>query len=158
MISLKEFQSVVKFAPLVSIDLCLVYKEKILLGMRKNEPLKGVWFTPGGRILKNEPWRDCLRRVAKTELGYHFNDPGAFSLMGVWDHFYSNSAYDSDSSTHYVNLPHYLILKEKPSFRSDSQHQELKWFDLSHVVNGTFFHEHMQTYANWLIQKGLDND
>ena len=27
---------------------------KILLGKRKNDPLKGFFFTPGGRVLKND--------------------------------------------------------------------------------------------------------
>ena len=63
------FKTVFKNAPLVSIDLCIVCDEKILLGKRKNNPLKGFFFTPGGRFLKNEAHIDCLKRAAKSELG-----------------------------------------------------------------------------------------
>ena len=55
--------------PLVSIDLCLICNGQILLGKRRNEPLKGIWFTPGGRIHKNETWQDALLRIAEVELG-----------------------------------------------------------------------------------------
>ena len=77
------FKSIIENAPLVSIDICLVYKGKILLGRRNNQPLKGEWFTPGGRIFKNEPWQECIRRVVVSELGITIKDPTNFKLMGV---------------------------------------------------------------------------
>ena len=55
MLEKEIFKKVVKNAPLVSIDLCIVCDGKILFGKRKNDPLKGFFFTPGGRILKMKP-------------------------------------------------------------------------------------------------------
>ena len=52
-----------------SICLCLVCNRQILLGMRNNEPLEGCWFSPGGRIYKNESWQKALLRIIKGELG-----------------------------------------------------------------------------------------
>ena len=152
------FKSIVKNAPLVSIDLCLIHDGKILLGKRANEPLKGKWFTPGGRILKNEPWQECMRRVAYSELGIEIDDLPSLILMGVWDHFYENSAMDENISTHYLNLPHYCILEEKPSLYIDQQHNDLKWFDLDEVADKNNFHEYMQSYASWLIKVDKEND
>ena len=60
------FKSVVNNATLVSVDLCLVFNGQILMGKRNNEPLKDQWFTPGGRIQKNERWQDALRRIAAS--------------------------------------------------------------------------------------------
>jgi len=107
MLGAKTFKTVVENTPLVSIDLCLVCDGQVLLGKRTNEPLKGEWFTPGGRILKNETWQDALLRIVEMELGLSGIAVEDFSLMGMWDHFYNNSAVDQDISTHYVNLPHY---------------------------------------------------
>ncbi|WP_370701703.1 NUDIX domain-containing protein [Thauera phenylacetica] len=42
---------------------------ELLLGLRNNSPAKGWWFTPGGRIRKNEPLYDAQCRVAKDEIG-----------------------------------------------------------------------------------------
>jgi colanic acid biosynthesis protein WcaH len=151
------FKKIVQNIPLVSIDICLVYDDKILLGKRNNEPLRGQWFTPGGRILKNECWQDCLRRVAKSELGINITN-NEFKLMGIWDHFYPNSAVGDSISTHYVNLPHYCFLKEKPNLRADEQHDNLSWFDLEVVKENEDFHEYMQSYATWLIKKEIKND
>lgn len=152
------FKNIVTNAPLVSIDICLVHKKKLLLGKRTNEPLKGKWFTPGGRILKNEPWQECMRRVAYSELGLVIEDLPSFTLMGVWDHLYENSVMDENISTHYVNLPHYCILEERPSLSIDQQHNDLKWFDLVEVAGKNGFHEYMESYASWLIKVDKEND
>jgi colanic acid biosynthesis protein WcaH len=41
MLEKEVFKTVVKNTPLVSIDLCIVWDGKILLGKRQNDPLKG---------------------------------------------------------------------------------------------------------------------
>ena len=57
MLDSQTFKTVVENTLLISLDICLVSGGQILLGRRNNQPLKGVWFTPGGRIHKNESWR-----------------------------------------------------------------------------------------------------
>ena len=69
MLDTHTFKTVIENTPLVSIDLCLVCDDQLLLGKRNNDPLKGEWFTPGGRIHKNEMWRNALQRVVSVELG-----------------------------------------------------------------------------------------
>jgi colanic acid biosynthesis protein WcaH len=158
MLDTESFKKLVENAPLVSIDLCLVCNGQLLLGKRNNEPLKGHWFTPGGRILKNEPWADCLRRVARSELGLEIRSPENFSLMGIWDHFYNNSAVSEIVSTHYVNLPLYMRMEKKPNLLLDPQHDELCWFDLEEVVNSNGFHEYMRNYALWILKEDFESD
>ena len=100
MLDSQTFQTIVQSTPLVSIDFCLVCKGQILLGKRNKEPLRGQWFTPGGRIQKNESWQNALRRIALSELGMFVENLDVFELMGVWDHFYPNSMFDNKMSTH----------------------------------------------------------
>lgn len=157
-LSSDTFEKIVNNTPLVSIDICLVHNSKILLGKRTNEPLKGRWFTPGGRIFKNEPWQECMRRVAYSELGLVIEDLPSFVLMGVWDHIYENSIMDENLSTHYVNLPHYCILGEKPVLHKDQQHNDLRWFDLESVACENSFHRYIQAYAACLITTRRNND
>ena len=151
MLDAQTFKSVIENTPLVSIDLCLICNGQILLGKRRNEPLKGTWFAPGGRIYKNETWQDALLRIVKAELGLCDIAVENFSLMGIWDHFYSNSALDQSISTHYVNLPHYAEFQSRPEITLDDQHGELGWFDLSVVADDKKFHPYMRNYANWLL-------
>ena len=158
MLSAQTFKAVIETTPLVSIDLCLICNGQILLGNRSNEPLKELWFTPGGRIHKNVTWQDALLRIAEVELGLSGSPVQDFALMGVWDHFYSNSALDQNTSTHYVNLPHYVEFKSKPQITLDDQHGEFKWFDLSVASNDEKFHPYMRNYASWLLNKIGDTD
>ena len=156
MLDAQTFKSVIENTPLVSIDLCLICNGQILLGKRRNEPLKGTWFTPGGRIHKNETWQDALLRIAEVELGLSGIAVDDFALMGMWDHFYNNSALDQNTSTHYVNLPHYAEFKSKPQITLDDQHGEFKWFDLSEVAKDEKFHLYIHNYATWLLNN-MDN-
>ena len=156
MLDVQTFKIVIENTPLVSIDLCLVFGGQLLLGKRTNEPLKGEWFTPGGRIHKNETWQDALLRVAEVELGLSGIAVEGFSLMGVWDHLYNNSALDQNISTHYVNLPHYAEFKSRPQITLDDQHGDFKWFDLSVVAKDEKFHLYIRNYASWLLNN-MDN-
>lgn len=153
MLDSQTFKTIIENTPLVSIDLCLICEDKILLGKRNNEPLKGVWFTPGGRIYKNEIWQDALLRIAEAELGLCNIAVDDFVLMGVWDHLYSNSALDQKISTHYVNLPHYIEFISEPQITLNYQHDEFKWLDLLVVSNNKKFHTYVRNYALWLLNK-----
>ena len=148
MLDAQTFKTVIENTPLVSIDLCLVCDDQLLLGKRNNDPLKGEWFTPGGRIYKNEAWQSALLRIIDVELGLSDIAVEDFALIGIWDHFYNNSAVDQDISTHYVNLPHYAEFQSKPKITLDDQHAEFEWFDLSEVSKDEKFHPYMHNYAS----------
>ena len=156
MLDAQSFKTVIENIPLVSIDLCLICDDQLLLGKRNNDPLKGEWFTPGGRIHKNETWQHALLRIVKVELGLCDTAVESFSLMGVWDHFYNNSALDQNTSTHYVNLPHYAEFKSRPQITLDDQHGEFEWFDLSVVAKDEKFHLYIRNYASCLLNN-MDN-
>ena len=125
MLDSQTFTSIVENTPLVSIGLCLVFDGQMLLGKRNIEPLRAQWFTPGGRILKHKAWQGCIKSVSGSESGFNIDDTFQFKLMGMWDHFDQNSFIDENVSTHYVNLPHYLFLKEEPILIADDQHDNL---------------------------------
>ena len=145
------FKTVVASAPLVSIDLCFVFEGKLLLGLRQNEPIKGQWFTPGGRLRKNERWQDGLIRIAKSELGMDVVVEN-FELMGVWDHFYHCSAVSQNVSTHYVNLPHVSFLDDCPSLTLDDQHLSSEFFNIDSITVENGYHEYVSNYAKWISE------
>jgi colanic acid biosynthesis protein WcaH len=78
-----ELDTVIRFAPLIAIDLIIRNaRGEVLLGLRKNEPAKGRYFVPGGMILKNERLADAFARLVKTETDHaaRFDDA---RLIGV---------------------------------------------------------------------------
>ena len=69
-LSVEDFAGVVRLTPLVAIDLIVRDSAgRVLLGERKNEPAKGSFFVPGGRITKNETLTAAFRRITRAELG-----------------------------------------------------------------------------------------
>lgn len=148
MLDAGTFKIVVESTPLVSLDLCLVSKGQVLMGLRQNEPFRGQWFTSRGRLLKNERWQDVLVSIEKTELGLTV-ESGDFELMGVRDHFYENSAINESISTQYVNLPHVSFLESEPELSFDPQHESVRWFDVASIIRDTGHQVYMREYASW---------
>ncbi|AYO77218.1 GDP-mannose mannosyl hydrolase [Sphingobium yanoikuyae] len=146
------FAMAVDALPLISMDLCVTNaSHQLMLGLRKNRPAQGFWFTPGGRIRKGEGQDVAFRRLVEEELsltGVAFNRA---TLMGVWDHFYEESAFSNSVSTHYVNLPYWIALTEVEvaQISMKDQHIEWRWFDMAEDKNDSV-HPYSQAYLNWL--------
>jgi len=76
------YSEIIKVMPLPCVDLLILNKGRLLLMKRNNAPAKGLWFTPGGRILKGESLETAVRRVLMEETGlapYSFTQVGAMS-------------------------------------------------------------------------------
>ena len=152
-----DFFRAVDSLPLVSVDLVLINPaDQILLGKRRNAPARHWWFTPGGRVRKNEPLWHCLQRVAFAELGLQANDVHDAKLMGAWDHFYQDSAFSTEVSTHYVNLPHVLRLPYTLDLNAlpSDQHSAWRWQDVQTVAVAHDVHPYVRIYANWVVEQG----
>jgi colanic acid biosynthesis protein WcaH len=148
-----DFISAVGALPLVSVDLVVVNAMgQLLLGQRRNAPARDWWFTPGGRVRKNEAFASCMQRVAISELGLKACDLRGARLMGVWDHFYEDSAFSSEVSTHYVNLPHLLCLEHAMDLDALplDQHSGWRWQDPQDAALAEDVHPYVRIYAQWV--------
>lgn len=68
-ISNETYKEILELIPIPCVDGVIVRDGKVLLVKRKNEPAKGMWFLPGGRILKNEKLENAVIRKTKEETG-----------------------------------------------------------------------------------------
>jgi len=153
-----QFAQACEALPLVSIDLVLTDEAgRLLLGLRRNAPARDWWFTPGGRIRKNEPLTEARRRIAAEELGLPQSAVRRATFMGAWDHFYADSVFDPDVSTHYVNLALWLPLTEQEAAAlplpkdDDAQHAGWQWMPANQAATVPGVHPHVQVYANWVV-------
>jgi colanic acid biosynthesis protein WcaH len=126
------FREVVKNTPLVAIDLVITDpSEAILMGWRENEPAKGTWFVPGGRIRKDEKIADAFDRIIRTETGL-VRSLAESRFGGVYEHLYSTNCFaDAGFGTHYCVLAYLIRLSERPHIMIDSQHSKVEWLTLS---------------------------
>jgi colanic acid biosynthesis protein WcaH len=142
-----DLRTVVRLAPLVSIDLIIRNAQnQILLGLRNNEPAKGFYFVPGGMILKNEHLRDAFARLLKNETNYTAKLDDA-RLFGAYEHFYANNRFGEDGyGTHYVVLGYELKLGDTAVVAADAQHSEFRWWDESDLLASQRVHENTKAY------------
>tara|TARA_B110000211_G_scaffold108850_1_gene126204 strand:- start:1953 stop:2441 length:489 start_codon:yes stop_codon:yes gene_type:complete len=154
-----DFTAAVGNLPLVSIDLCILSPEDKMLFVKRNcPPARDFYFTPGGRIRKNESKEDALTRISKDEIGIDLLADYKPTLMGVWDHFYPDSAFDENVSTHYVNLPHFVRLSEAHmrllniEAGAECQHHSYMWLDANEAGHREDIHSYSKVYAQQIQQ------
>jgi len=142
------FKTIIDQTPLVSVDLIVKHKGKILLGKRVNKPAQGYWFTLGGRVLKNETIQDAIQRIGKLELAMLIATNPKF--IGVFEHLYDDSIFDA-VSTHYLNLAYEIEVSGLEDLPED-QHSEYRWFGLEELIQSDEVHKYVKDY--FTPQKG----
>lgn len=142
----KIFQTIVQNTPLVSIDLIIKNaQDQVLLGRRNNRPAQGYWFVPGGRIRKNETLAQAFKRLTCAELDQEFLlDEACF--LGVFEHLYVDSVFDSEASTHYIALGYQLIVDVSFDTLPLDQHHQYQWFAINDLLNDANVHENTKAY------------
>ena len=72
--------------------------KKLLLFLRRDAPAAGIWWWPGGRLFKGESFQDCALRKIKEETGGRYRISKVVGIVGVWNTFFPDSAWDADRS------------------------------------------------------------
>jgi colanic acid biosynthesis protein WcaH len=133
--------------PIVSVDVIILNHslDKILLFKRNNKPLDGVFYTLGGRTLKNESIIDTAIRKLKEEAGIIMYRMDLF-WGGVTEEYYKGSIY-KDVDTHNVNIFYGYIAPKNLGFQIDTQHSQYQWFD----ITSHDFHPHVRYKLNMIL-------
>jgi GDP-mannose mannosyl hydrolase len=111
--------------PIVCVD-CLVVNDvgNYLLVKRKNEPLKGEYWVPGGRLHKNERLVDAVQRKMREEIGVEVE---ILESLGFFEEFFEHTAEDAPGGAHSISLL-YLVKPKSYDIRLDDQSVEWGWF------------------------------
>jgi len=121
----EEFAAVLSRVPQVCVEVVLESEGGVLLAHRTNEPARGEWFWPGGRLYKGEELDDAARRVAREELGIEVTVEGR---VGVYSHFWDASRIDGVDSRHTVNVV-FRVSQVDPdaAIELDEQHDDYRF-------------------------------
>jgi colanic acid biosynthesis protein WcaH len=129
-VSKSKYKDLLNYFPVPTVEVLFFNKDlkKVLLFKRNNEPLKGTYFSTGGRVAKNEILLDAAIRKAKEEAGIVVNRKKLF-FGGVQDEIHKKSVFPS-IGYHCINIYFgYILNGEK--IKLDRQHSLAKWFDVS---------------------------
>lgn len=144
----ESFRRLIESAPLASIDLLVTDPHgRLLVGRRRNEPAKGFYFVPGGRIKKDETNAAALERIGQNELGIDglVWDPSA--VVGVFDHHYETNALGEQGiSTHYVVVA-YRLEVDSEFAPPREQHDAYEWITPEELSGASDLPIHPNTRA-----------
>lgn len=109
--------------PVLCVDLLIIHEGKCLLLKRDNEPAKGEYWFPGGRIHKLETIKEAAIRKAKEETNL---DCEFIKIISVEETiFFKNENMDTD--VHTVNICCEMIPLNIAIMKFDKYHNDYKW-------------------------------
>ncbi|HEY4148870.1 MAG TPA: NUDIX domain-containing protein, partial [Chitinophagaceae bacterium] len=130
--------------PVLCVDVLILHEGKCLLLLRDNEPAKGTYWFPGGRVHKNETLRNAALRKAKEET----NLDCTFSRIISVEESLFDATESMHTDVHTVNVCCVLEAPDISGLRPDHLHKEYIWAD---SVAG----EYHPAVANPLVLLGL---
>lgn len=125
LLPVEQYRRVLGMMPILCVD-CLVVNTsgEYLLVKRKNEPLKGEYWVPGGRVHKNERLTDAVRRKMREEIGVGVE---IVKCCGFFEEFFDKSAENAENGVHAVSFL-YLVKPCGDRIKLDDQSSEWGWF------------------------------
>ena len=123
----EDYKKILDFVPVACVDIVVVLGDKFLMGKRINEPARGAWWIPGGRVFKGEILEETAVRKISEELGVVANT-NDFTFLTGKETMFENSAVEGVSS-HTINSVFVLKLNEEPEVNLNaSDFSEVRWF------------------------------
>lgn len=133
-----DWRTIVANTPIVSVDLLVRHEDGLLFGKRRNEPLQGEWFLPGGRVHKGETREEAVGRVAREELGLEVR---IVESLGAFEHIYETADVEVEDGKHYL-ANGYVVDVVAGELRTDDQHEDLRAFETPPEP----IHEYLENY------------
>lgn len=135
------FRTCLRYAPQVCVDLVVAHDGGVLLARRTNEPARGEWFWPGGRVRKDEALAEAVGRVAAAELGL---DVRIEAQLGASEHHWTASSVDGVDRRHTVPIVYLVEPAGEFEVSLDEQHDD--WRLLRSREDG--LHEYVTAYLD----------
>jgi 8-oxo-dGTP diphosphatase len=115
--------------PIVGVGAVIALKGKILLEQRKNEPGRGKWSVPGGKVELGETPEQTVIRETKEETGLVVDNPVLIDVV-------SQVTLDENGKVkyHFIIIDYFVRLKSG-KLEAASDAASLEWVPLGEVEN-----------------------
>jgi colanic acid biosynthesis protein WcaH len=123
------YRKIVSVLPILCVDVVIRNKKGMCLLMRRrNEPLEGEWWVPGGRVLLGESILNACRRKLSEEVGIGL---GEHEFLGFYEDKFDTNSFGERKMYHTLSLVFQIHIsnEEEMEIKLDSQHTEWGWFD-----------------------------
>jgi colanic acid biosynthesis protein WcaH len=110
------YNQIMNVIPIVSVEAMIVNNQGILFLKRNNQPAKGEWWFPGGRMRKGETFEETLRREVKEETGLEVSET---KFINVYSRVFP--------LRHDITIA-YLCKTKEGKIHIDNEHSEFGFF------------------------------
>jgi ADP-ribose pyrophosphatase YjhB (NUDIX family) len=125
-ISDDEYDKIKKSFPIPCVDLLITNeRSEILLVKRRNEPAKGEWWFPGGRVMYGEYRNAAAIRKSKEECGIIAHEPVEWKTIDIFLKDNEQKYFSHGISTLF------WIYTTQTTVRLDGQSDEFDWKNIS---------------------------
>ena len=126
MIPDEEYKMMLEKLAIPCVDIVIENSEgKVLMIKRSNEPAKGQWWLPGGRIFKKETIRDAAIRKIHEEVGLELSD---VIIIGAYETIFDEGPFGIESGTHSVNVLVKGNVKSFDNMKTNGDHSDVTFF------------------------------
>lgn len=94
---------------------------------------------------KNESLIDAFSRVCQSEIDLAASINNA-KFFGVYEHFYNDSFYGDEFSTHYVVLAYKILVDKNNIIPSFGKHNQYSWMNYSDLIKDDSVHDNTKAY------------
>lgn len=98
---------------------------EVLMIKRSNEPAKGQWWFPGGRIFKRETIKDAAIRKIREEVGLELR---SVVIVGAYETIFDEGPFGIETGTHSVNVLVKGSVKSFDNLETNVDHSGAKFF------------------------------
>lgn len=135
----EKFREIETLMPLACLNAIIVDSEgRVLVMKRNNEPAKGLYWFPGGRIKLGQSLEEALKEQIKEETGLEWSDLKVLKLASVDSNIFK--------SRHTVNINFLLKKVSKSKVQVNQEHSEFKW-----LRPEEFDREKLDPYLKWAL-------
>lgn len=119
---IEEYREIARKVPILCVDGIILHKGRFLLVKRKNEPLKGKWWVPGGRMFKGETLESAFKRKMKEEIGLEVK---IVCRLGYYEEVFDKNELEIPS-VHTISVV-FVAMPLKGKVKLDEQSSDYKW-------------------------------
>lgn len=120
-----DYTRILEVLPILCVDCVIIHDARCLLLKRLQEPAKGQYWFPGGRVFKGEQIKDAALRKAREEVSLECAFEGTLSIEETLFTQQGDMPFD----LHTVNVCCRLSVQNLDTFTLDPSHDGCAWVD-----------------------------
>ena len=126
--------------PQIAVGAIVIDDGRLLMVQRANEPGKGLWSLPGGRVEHGEFLADALKREMREETGLVVEVGELAGILEV-----------PGDELHYVILDYHAVLTGDSNARAGDDVGDVRWVPLKEVAHMECTPRFLETMRAWSV-------